>query len=458
MTEPLSPSQHPNLDLIQELWESGLRSVAINQELIDRGYPPIKVRTLAGYGLRKWGTSTETTVEVNSLDEATEVIETFESMGMEVSNVTSTERTGWGWEKDESGKNVQVQRTSTTLTVRGTPPRAKIQAKTLGEPLRLAEVPNFNIVLSKAPLVKRASHIQTAFIMPDMQIGYMSDNRSTYLTTTHDEAAINVAHQLMARVSETYGINRLVYVGDNLDASGLSSHRTAPAYTNKFQLQIDRMGTEGAISRKIVGDLTDIDILAGNHEARLNNVLADRTPEILGLKRANSDEAVLSIDYLCRFSEYGINYHDSYPNSEVWLNENLRVIHGKLIGSKAGDTAVKNLVSGVSTIFGHTHRAELVWGTKLSQEGYQPIFAGTPGCLCRIDGSVPSVSVGVNSEGTQTRKAGQERWHQGVMVVEYDLDGKWASPTIIPIVNGKAVWRGEVLVSTVDSDGKLLAV
>lgn len=455
MTEALSPSKHPNIDLIQELWESGLRSVAINQELIDRGYPPIKVRTLAGYGLRKWGTSTEATVEVENLAEAAEVIGTFESMGMEVSNITSTERTGWGWEKDDSGKNVQVQRTSTTLTIKGSPPKAKSKGKDEVQ-LQLASIPDFNIILSESSSAKRSSRVQRAFIMPDMQIGYFSDNRSTYLTTTHDEAAINVGHQLMARVNEQLGLDRVVYVGDNLDASGLSSHRTAPTYTNKFQLQVDRLGTEGAIARKIVGDRAGIDFLAGNHEARLNNVLADKTPELLGLKRANSDEVVMSIDYLCRFNEYGINYHDSYPNSEVWLTENLRVIHGKLIGSKSGDTAVKNLVSGVSTIFGHTHRAELVWGTKLTTDGYQPIFAGTPGCLCRLDGSVPSASVGVNSQGTQTRKAGQERWHQGVMVVEYDIDGRWVSPSIIPIQNGRAVWNGELFMSTVDSDGNFL--
>ena len=45
-------------------------------------------------------------------------------------------------------------------------------------------------------------------------------------------------------------------------------------------------------------------------------------------------------------------------------------------------------------MFGHIHRREYledtIWSDML--DGYKPIFAYNPGCLCRVDGSVPGSS------------------------------------------------------------------
>lgn len=454
MSKSINPSEHPNLSFIEELWRQGLRAKEINESLELNGYPLVKSKALSKFANRNWMDEYETILEGNPTEVIPAVIDILENEGLEVSSITTTARTGWGWEKQEDGKNIQVERTTTTTTLKSTPPKPKRDVKVEYLP-RSAKLPEFNVNITGASTAYDRGETKLAFIMPDMQIGYHLDSRGEIRETTHDEAAIDVAHQLMGYFELTEGIDKVIYLGDNLDASGLSSHRTAPGFERQLQPSIDRLALEGVLARNICPrPETDIEMLQGNHEARLNNSLVDKQmKDLVGLSRAFEDDPVLSIASLCRFEESGITYHDSYPSSTIWLNDNLRVIHGKMVDGKPGGTASKNLVGGISTIFGHTHRAEIVYSRNPSRYETIPIWAGTPGCLCRIDGGIPSSSTGMNAKGAQTKKHGTERWHQGVMAVFYDPHGHWSMPINIPIEDGHAFWAGQHFYADVDVNG-----
>lgn len=195
--------------------------------------------------------------------------------------------------------------------------------------------------------------------------------------------------------------------------------------------------------------------LTGN--SRLSNTLVDKVPHIVGISKANTREPVLSIANLCRFDEYNIKYVESYPDGEYWLNDYLRLEHGTAVSGTPGGTAAKHLNgSKVSTIFGHTHRQELVWTTINERHGARDIFAGTPGTTARVDGVLPSGQTGITSKGTQAGKK-NEKWQQGLFIVWYQTGGaQEAIPEPVKIRNGKALYNGRIYEATVTSNGEKL--
>jgi hypothetical protein len=60
--------------------------------------------------------------------------------------------------------------------------------------------------------------------------------------------------------------------------------------------------------------------------------------------------------------------------------------------------------------------------------------------VCRIDGAVPSRKGSDDSRGRPIKRF--EAWQQGCAVVSVMPDGSWEKE-IIPIRNGRAVWRGK---------------
>jgi hypothetical protein len=73
--------------------------------------------------------------------------------------------------------------------------------------------------------------------------------------------------------------------------------------------------------------------------------------------------------------------------------------------------------------------------------------AFSPGCLCRVDGYVPSTKSAVNDDGIPVTRF--ESWQQGMAVITETQDGFW-SLEMVSITDGKAIYRGRVFTS----DGK----
>lgn len=298
----------------------------------------------------------------------------------------------------------------------------------------------------KLPASKTTSKEATAFkqdvIVPDMQIGYYT-NRNGELEPTHDEKATQIALAVIRDVQPA----RIVCVGDNLDLPEMGKYLTTPAYQRTTQAAIDRATTFCAEMRAAAPD-AKIVWLAGNHEERMPKYLLMNAAAAYGLRKGNTPDSwpVLSIPYLCRMDEFGVEYRPGYPASDFWINEKLRVIHGDRVKSSGSTAHVYLNNEKTSVIYGHIHRIETAFKTREDYEGPKTIMAASPGCLARIDGAIPSTKGGVDLDGRPLTR--HENWQQGLGVVTYEEDGNHRfTYDVIPIYNGWAIYRGKEYVS-----------
>ena len=292
---------------------------------------------------------------------------------------------------------------------------------------------------------KNPDGYETAVILPDIQIGYFR-NSDGVLEPTHDEDALAVALAIVRDVQP----DKVVLVGDNVDAPEFGKYRLSPAYALTTQASIDRATTLSAELRACAPD-AEIVWLAGNHEERLVNATLDNLKAAFGLRRGNSKHElpVLSIPYLCRFDEYGITYLPGYPASSYWINEKIKVIHGDKVRS-GGSTAHAYLNnSKCSVLYGHIHRREWAERSRDDYDGPKTILAASPGTLARCDGSVPSTKGGLDLDGRPLPIV--EDWQQGVGVVTYEPgDGRfWYEQ--VAIHQGEALFRGTLYSCPADS-------
>lgn len=289
---------------------------------------------------------------------------------------------------------------------------------------------------------KKASNFKTAVIVPDVQIGYYR-NREGVLEPTHDEKAIGVALKLIEDINP----DAIVCVGDNLDLPEMGKYLTYPSYAQTTQASIDRSTLFCAQMRAAAPD-AEIIWLAGNHEERMPKYLLTNAAAAYGLRKGNIPDSwpVLSIPYLCRMDEFGVEYRPGYPASDYWINEKLRVIHGDRVKSSGSTAHVYLNNEKTSVIYGHIHRIELAHKTREDYEGPKTIMAASPGCLARIDGAIPSTKGGVDLDGRPLTR--HENWQQGLAVVNYETDGdhkfQYHSLTIY---NGWTLFNGKEYVA-----------
>lgn len=284
---------------------------------------------------------------------------------------------------------------------------------------------------------KRAAKWQTAVILPDIQAGYYRAPDET-LVPIHDEAALAVAVAIIADEQPDV----VVWNGDNLDAAEWGKYRTSPVFQQTTQATIDRLTAHAAEVRAAAPD-ADLHWLEGNHEARVPNLLLDNAKAAFGLRRGMEPVGwpVLSLPHLCHFDRSGVSYVSGYPANEVWLNDNLRVIHGHKVRSGAS-TAVAYLDDArVSTIFGHVHRRELAQRTRHTRNGPRTVSAVSFGCLCRIDGVVPSTKGGIDVHGQPVRTS--EDWQNGIGVIRFQPGDGLHVVEHVEILNGWAMHRGQ---------------
>lgn len=279
----------------------------------------------------------------------------------------------------------------------------------------------------------------TAVILPDTQIGYRFFMDTGEFDPFHDEQAMDVALQIVRHLRPEL----VVLLGDYLDFPEFGTYEQEPEFAATTQASVDRGHRFLAQIRACAPD-AEIRLLEGNHDRRLPKSIARNAMSALRLRRANTPESwpVLSVPHLLRLDELGVTYVDGYPAGVTWINDNLACIHGHKVRS-AGSTA--SLViddERVSTIFGHIHRAEFQSKTRRVKDGHRVAWAASPGCLCRIDGAVPSVKSSTDVFGRPVGTA--ENWAQGVGVVSYEAgNGRFAYEQAM-IYSGESVFRGRM--------------
>ena len=285
---------------------------------------------------------------------------------------------------------------------------------------------------------KKPTTFKTCVVVPDIQIGYYR-GRDGVLEPTHDEKAILVC----LKVIQDTQPDVIACVGDNLDFPEMGKYLTYPAYAQTTQASIDR-ATFFCAQMRTMAPKAKIIWLAGNHEERMPKYLLVNAGAAYGLRKGNIPESwpVLSVPYLCRMDEFGVEYRPGYPAADFWVNEKLRIIHGDRVKSSGSTAHVYLNQEKTSVIYGHIHRIETAFKTREDFDGPRTIMAASPGCLARIDGAIPSTRGGVDLDGRPLTR--YENWQQGLGIVQYEDSGSHRfSYDVIPIYNGWAMYNGK---------------
>ena len=276
-----------------------------------------------------------------------------------------------------------------------------------------------------------------AVILPDIQAGYYRDVDDT-LRPTHDENAIELALNLVKKVRPSL----VILVGDNLDLPEFGKYLVTPSFMRTTQATID-WTTRFCAQLRACAPEAEIVWLAGNHEERIPKWLASNAAAAFGLRRGRVEEdmplgwPVLSVPFLCRMDEFGIDYRAGYPASHFWLTERLKIVHGDRVKSRGSTAHLYLTQEKVSVIFGHIHRREWAEITREDHDGPRTIMAASPGCLARIDGVVPSHGQGLDLDGRPLTR--HENWQQGLAVVDFNTDSGNFCYQQVPIFNEKGI-------------------
>ena len=285
---------------------------------------------------------------------------------------------------------------------------------------------------------KSSNGFKTAVVPPDIQIGYFR-NREGNLEPTHDEKALDICISMISELQPEL----IVLVGDNLDLPEMGKYVTYPAYAQTTQASIDR-ATMFCAQMRAAAPHARIVWLAGNHEERMPKYIVQNATAAYGLRKGNAPESwpVLSVPYLCRMDEFGIEYRPGYPAADFWINKKLKIIHGDRVKSSGSTAHVYLNNEKVSVIYGHIHRIETAFKTREDYEGPKTVMAASPGCLARIDGAIPSTKGGVDLDGRPLTR--HENWQQGIGVVTYEDSGDHKfSYEVATIYNGWTMFRGK---------------
>ena len=141
---------------------------------------------------------------------------------------------------------------------------------------------------------------------------------------------------------------------------------------------------------------------------------------------------MLSIKNLLRLDDLHISYVGPY-GTDWWLWDRVRITHGTKVRSGGGATAAAIAKTARwSEVYGHVHKVELMQKTFHGPLGRNVITAMSPGCLCRVDGTVPGVNLNPD-------------WQQGVGIATLDEQTELVHMQVLPIHDGSLVWDGRVI-------------
>lgn len=287
---------------------------------------------------------------------------------------------------------------------------------------------------------------QTIVVLPDTQIGFRRYEDGT-LDPFHDPAAMAAA----VAVTEHVRPNKTVVLGDLIDMPEFGRFRHEPEFVGTINPSIN-VAHRFLAAASALSDETFL--FQGNHDIRLRHYVTDNAKSANGIRRAGDPEGwpVLSLPYLVKLDELGIEYIDGYPAGKLFVDPWLVAQHGATVKSQ-GSTAEKLVREhNMSVIFGHVHRTELHYRTIATpapgqRKPSKRLIAGyTPGCLCRIDGAVPGAKSGIDERGRPVLE--WQNWQQGIGVVHHHPDHDIVIEHV-PIVDGVARYRGRSFVGDV---------
>lgn len=344
------------------------------------------------------------------------------SKGQDPDSVTFT----WGWTSNPAGgtwNKLNNVRPKTAATGGGPEWPVIQQAATVH--VNVAERP-----------AKPVRDMKLALKGADTQIGFrrLADGS---LDPFHDDKAMDVFVQAALKMQP----DKIQILGDFLDLASQGRFAQEASFAQTTQPALDR-GHLFLATLRAACPGAEIVVIEGNHDKRMQNFIEANAVAAFGLKRAGLPESwpVMSLPYLLRLDELNIQYVDAYPAATDWDNDTTRNIHGTKANSRGSTTSQYVFeLPHLNTWAGHTHRVEITYRSVMGARGEAvESYSANPGCLCRVDGAVPSVNGAIGADGTAARIV--ENWQQGFGIAYYNDTESW--PSVYRIRNGVALIDG----------------
>lgn len=294
-------------------------------------------------------------------------------------------------------------------------------------------------VVPPKPVKRKRTKVRTVAVLPDVQIGYRRDIDDGTLDPFHDEQAIGAALRVVAAVDPT----DVVHLGDLIDAPFWGKYEQEATFQLTVQPGIDRAHRYLAETVAAAPNARHT-LLEGNHDRRLQRAILTNAMTAFGLRRAEApqDWPVLSVPHLLRTDDLGVEWLAGYPANLLWLADDVAVIHGSKVRSSGSTAAAVLDDSAVCVVYGHVHRIELAYKTRQTRAGAARSWAASPGCLCRVDGAVPSVRGSTDAYGRPIPTV--ESWQQGIGIITIE-PGHRPAIELVEIIDGVASFRGQRL-------------
>ena len=311
-----------------------------------------------------------------------------------------------------------------------------------------SEGPAWPVVQQAAPVTNkhtaaprrpaRSEDAKVTALLPDPQIGYRRYDDG--LVPMHDERAMACTLQILGAIRP----DRVINLGDFLDLAEWSSKfLVEPEFVFTTQPSIDRGHKFLAEQRAAVGADATIDLIEGNHCDRLAIAVAKNAMAALRLRQANTPESwpVLSFPHLLRLDDLGVDYLGAYPAGRLKVagahgeQTPLYALHGEKLDMQKQARSERQ-----STVQGHSHHLSCHSETYDVDGEPQQVQSWSIGCLCRLDGHVPSTKGGTDPHGRPFPRI--ESWQHAMAVVTETDAGWWLEP--IAIHDGRAVYAGQV--------------
>jgi hypothetical protein len=307
--------------------------------------------------------------------------------------------------------------------------RVPIEITPVIKPIVLAEGS-----IRKTETVELPGTWRKALILPDPHFGFRRHFVTGKLEPFHERGVLDLALQ----IATDEQFDEIIFLGDLFDLA---------EWSDKFARSPDMLQTtQPALIEaswwlrqfRSVALNANIEILEGNHERRIKDLIIKHMPQAYQLHRVDNislNTPTMSIPYLLALDAMDIKWHD-YPDGEVWLNDFIALEHGKVARARSGATVSNMIVDAQETrICGHIHRFESATKTIHTKDGPRFITVASVGCMCRIDGVVPA-------------KKKRQNWQQGFAKVEYSTKTPMHLITEIPIIErGQVFYNGELYVS-----------
>lgn len=258
----------------------------------------------------------------------------------------------------------------------------------------------------------------------------------------HDEALHAAFCSWLAENQPDQG----VLLGDTIDLPDISRHRLDPENTAIVNECI-QSGYD--VIRDYVTSSADTEwqMLEGNHDERLRNILLDKPSvrPLYGVKQADTAEEdgvpVLAVPHLLRLDELGVKHvspQGAYDLGQINLGNKLAVRHGWIARQGSGVSALATLEHlGYSVIVGHTHRQSIIYKTTHDIDGaITTLTAAEAGCMCRVNQQP-------NSDGRKWPNfTPLPDWQQGFSTVTLHPNGFFRIENAT-FVNGSLLWRDQ---------------